>query len=89
VGVAPHEVVEQWFTFEYGGVPGGRGSEVVEQCFTFKYGGVPGGRGREVAHEVVELLGGCRVVGNSRRSYHLLHRVPAFFNFYPCLKCDY
>jgi hypothetical protein len=52
--------------------------KVVEQWFTFEYGGVPGGRGREVAHEVVELLGGCRVVGNRRRSYHLLHRVPTF-----------
>jgi hypothetical protein len=40
-----HEVVEQWFTFEYGGVPRGRGREVahevVEQWFTFEYGGVP------------------------------------------------
>ncbi len=88
-----HLVVEQCLTFEYGGVPGGRGREVphevVEQCLTFEYGGVPVGRGREVPHEVVELLGGGRVVGNRRRSYLLLHCVPAFFNFCPSLKCEH
>jgi hypothetical protein len=53
----PKKLRGKCFTFEYGGVPGGRGREiehvVVEQYLTFEYGGVPGGRGLEVAHLLV------------------------------------